>query len=727
MPQGTLFVSVRASNDAVPVAAALVIVKDEGGRVLYEETVSNENGSVSRDFLLDAPDSEESLSPSENVPYSVYNVLIRAEEYHSVEVRGVQIFASQRSRLPVEMIPRGKSTDELLVYEIGPHGLRQSEESRKIPPDGRVLNRVFIPERITVHLGTPNSSASNVTVPFVDYIKNVASSEIYPTWPRSSLIANILCQISFALNRIFTEWYPSRGYNFNITNSTAYDQYYVYGRNIFDSVSDLVDDIFNEYVRRPGRIDPYFTEYCNGSTVTCAGLSQWGTVSLANSGLTPLEILQFYYGNVEIVQTNDIREIESSYPGSPLRVGSSGSAVQTIQQQLNRIRINYPSIPAIERVDGVYGERTQASVEAFQRIFNLTVDGIVGKSTWYRISYIYVAVKKLAELNSEGERPQYDDDAYPGLLRFGDTGTGVQNLQFYLKTIAAYNPFIPDVAIDGRFGTGTENAVRAFQSYYGLYVDGIVGENTWNRTVEVYKQVKNEETFEVLPYPGTPLRYGSSGRNVRYVQRLLNRIRSVFVTVPSLTVDGQYGNATRNAVREFQRLFGLESDGVVGRQTWNRLNEIFGSVASDCLTDGGTVSGRILRYGSSGADVRQVQTQLNRIHRAVSAVPSVSADGQYGRNTQNAVIAFQRIFGLGADGVVGNQTRTRLYTVSSGVESGCLPAATVRLSAIEEETDLWQEEENRTVQREFLEGWPPDCPWANIKSWEERDLPSTEA
>jgi len=388
MPQGTLFVSVRASNDAVPVAAALVIVKDEGGRVLYEETVSNENGSVSRDFLLDAPDSEESLSPSENVPYSVYNVLIRAEEYHSVEVRGVQIFASQRSRLPVEMIPRGKSTDELLVYEIGPHGLRQSEESRKIPPDGRVLNRVFIPERITVHLGTPNSSASNVTVPFVDYIKNVASSEIYPTWPRSSLIANILCQISFALNRIFTEWYPSRGYNFNITNSTAYDQYYVYGRNIFDSVSDLVDDIFNEYVRRPGRIDPYFTEYCNGSTVTCAGLSQWGTVSLANSGLTPLEILQFYYGNVEIVQTNDIREIESSYPGSPLRLGSSGSAVQTIQQQLNRIRINYPSIPAIERVDGVYGERTQASVEAFQRIFNLTVDGIVGKSTWYRISYI---------------------------------------------------------------------------------------------------------------------------------------------------------------------------------------------------------------------------------------------------------------------------------------------------------------------------------------------------
>ena len=197
----------------------------------------------------------------------------------------------------------------------------------------------------------------------------------------SFLEANILCQISFILNRIFTEWYPSRGYNFNITNSTAYDQYFVYGRNIYDSVSKVVDEIFNQYIRRPGRIDPYFAEYCNGSSVTCAGLSQWGTVTLANDGRSALEIVQFYYGNVEIAETNEIRAVESSYPGSPLRVGSSGEAVRTIQQQLNRIRVNYPAIPAIINVDGIFGQQTRNAVLAFQRVFDLTEDGVVGKST----------------------------------------------------------------------------------------------------------------------------------------------------------------------------------------------------------------------------------------------------------------------------------------------------------------------------------------------------------
>lgn len=741
MPQGTLFITTRTADSAFPIASARVTVLSREGEVLGEDQVTAATGGVSRTFTLTAPERELSLSPGEELPYATYDVRIQADGFYTFFIRSVQIFAGEKSELPVEMIPRGQSEDEVIQVDIGPHALRTTPDLPREAPDGseRVLTRVFIPDRITVHLGAPNASAANVTVPFVDYIKNVASSEVYPTWPERSLRANILCQISLALNRIFTEWYPSRGYNFNITNSTSYDQYYVYGRNIYDSVSRIVDQIFNQYIRRPGRIDPYFAEYCNGSSVTCAGLSQWGTVSLANDGLSVEEILQFYYGDVEIVQTNDIRAIEESYPGTPLRVGSSGASVRTIQQQLNRIRVNYPAIPPINPVDGVFGSQTQEAVRAFQQIFNLTPDGVVGKRTWYRISYIYVAVKKLAELNSEGERPQYDDTSYPGLLRFGDTGSSVQALQLYLKTIAAFNPFLPDLAIDGRFGRSTENAVRAFQEYYGLFVDGVVGENTWNRIIQVYLDVTEGGRLIIRPYPGSPLRQGSSGEGVLYVQMLLNRIRPVFVTIPSLEEDGIFGPRMRSAVREFQRLFGLDVDGVVGRSTWNALNRVFGSTASGCLDDEGQETGRILRYGSSGADVRVVQDRLNTVHRALPPVPRVTVDGNFGRRTENAVIAFQRIVGLGADGVVGNATRTRLATFAAAVNAGCLPLSASRTVDEAAPREEWSEPamsllESAEPTKDPLPRenslprfgrWPDSCPWAaevGDWTWQQKEM-----
>ena len=711
MPEGNLIVTVRTADSAFPAESARVQVFSVNGELLGEDRLTSENGSVSRPFSLFAPSRALSLIPEgEEQPYETYDVLVEAPGFYSFLIRGVQIFEGEGSHLPVELIPRGQSEDEVIEVQVPPHSLRQGRErTPEAPTDAeRVLTRVFIPSRITVHLGPPASSAANVSVPFVDYIKNVASSEIYPTWPERSLRANILCQISFALNRIFTEWYPSRGYNFNITNSTAYDQYYVYGRNVFDSVSRIVDEIFNEYIRRPGRIDPFFAEYCNGTTVTCAGLSQWGTVTLANEGLSVEEILQFYYGNVEIAETNDIRAIEASYPGTPLRRGSSGAAVRTIQQQLTRIRVNYPSIPAITRVDGIFGSETEAAVRAFQRIFDLSVDGVVGKSTWYRISYIYVAVKKLAELNSEGERPQYDDNTFPGILRFGDTGTSVQNLQFYLKTIAAFNPFLRDLAIDGRFGRSTEQAVRAFQKYYGLFEDGVVGENTWNRVVGVYLDVTEGGELTIRPYPGTPVRLGSSGNDTLYVQMLLDRIRPVFVTIPRVSEDGIFGTATRSAVREFQRLFGLGVDGVVGRETWEALGRVFGSVASGCLDNGAVETGRLLRFGSSGGDVRLVQDRLRNVRRAVRVIPLIAADGSYGRRTEQAVITFQRIFGLSADGVVGNATRTRLAAISDGVNAGCLPLVEGRAS-----------EAVPASAEPVRSPWPADCPWAR-DDWDDR-------
>lgn len=672
MPQGSLYFTVRTADSAFPVKRATVTILNSEGEVLGQDTFSDESGS--RSFMLEAPDRALSLSPSDPLPYATYDARIEAEGFYTFLIRGLQIFAGERSELPAELIPRGQSEDVVLEYDIGPHALRTTPDPFIIGPgDGRVLDRVFIPEKVTVHLGTPNSSAANVTVPFVDYIKNVASSEIYPTWPENSLRANILCQISFVLNRIFTEWYPSRGYNFNITSSTAFDQYFVYGRNIYDSISRIVDEIFNEYIRRPGRIDPYFAEYCNGSTVTCAGLSQWGTVSLAQSGRTPLEILQFYYGDVEITSTNDIREIEESYPGTPLRRGSSGRSVRTLQQQLNRIRVNYPSIPPITSVDGVFGSETEAAVRRFQSIFNLTADGVVGKRTWYRISYIYVAVKKLAELNSEGERPQYDDQSYPGLLRFGDTGTGVQSLQFYLKTIAAYNPFLQDLDIDGFFGRGTESAVRTFQTTYGLSSDGVVGESTWNRILSVYRDVTDGGSFVIRPYPGRVLRQGSSGQDVLYVQILLNSIRGTFPTIGALAEDSLFGPRMRAAVREFQSLFGFAVDGAVGRDTWNGLNRVYGSVRSGCFQNGQPVTGRILRVGSQGEDVAAVQRQLNTVGRSLPSIPTLTVDGAFGTRTRDAVSIFQAIFGLASDGVVGNATRTRLAAAERASRAGCFP------------------------------------------------------
>ena len=262
----------------------------------------------------------------------------------------------------------------------------------------------FVPQQITVHLGAPSASAPNVTVPFSEYVKNVASSEIYPPWDESALRANILAIVSFALNRVYTEFYRSRGYDFAITNNTAYDQYFVNGRSYFSNISRLVDELFNDYLRRPGFVEPLAAKFCNGTTVTCEGLSQWGSQRLAQQGQNSTQILRNYYGNVEIVPNAPIRGITSSYPGSPLRRGSTGPNVVVIQTELNRIAQNYPAIPKIANVDGIYGSRTEASVRAFQEIFDLTPDGVVGPATWYALVRLYTAVTSLSELRSQGQQ-----------------------------------------------------------------------------------------------------------------------------------------------------------------------------------------------------------------------------------------------------------------------------------------------------------------------------------
>lgn len=390
----------------------------------------------------------------------------------------------------------------------------------------------YVPQYITVHLGPPGSDAENVTVSFPEYVKNVASSEIYPTWETAALQANILAIISFALNRVYTEFYPSRGYPFNITSSTAYDQKFIKGRNIFENISQLVDEMFNSYIRRIGFVEPLAAKFCNGTTVTCDGLSQWGSQAMAEQGADYMTILRSYYGdNIELVTNAPVRGIRYSYPGYPIRRGDSGEAVQRIQVMLNRISRDYPAIPKVYPVDGVFGPATEAAVKKFQEIFDLTPDGIVGNSTWYKMVFLYVGVLDLAELISQGQTyyPGGSGQPFPSVLSEGARGDSVRTIQYVLSVVSEFYSNIPRVAIDGIYGPATKNAVIAVQRMAGLPQDGIMGPQTWAAlyrlyagivdTVETYTNVIPEQFRPDLPesqatgltqYPGQPMTLGSA-------------------------------------------------------------------------------------------------------------------------------------------------------------------------------------------------------------------------
>lgn len=367
----------------------------------------------------------------------------------------------------------------------------------------------FVPQRITVHLGSPSSNAENVTVSFSDYVKNVASSEIYPTWEESALRANILAIVSFALNRVYTEFYRSRGYDFDITSSTAYDQFFVKGRSFFSNVAQLVDELFNSYLRRPGFVEPLAAKFCNGTTVTCEGLSQWGSQNLAQQGYNSVQILESYYGNVEIVANAPIQNYTSSYPGTPLRRGSIGPNVVIIQVELNRISQNYPAIPKVPVVDGIFGAQTENALIAFQQIFNLDPDGVVGPATWYALVRLYTAVTSLSELRSQGQR--FYAIAWNGRpIQEGDRGIRVEQLQYMIRVIGAYINAIPQIEVDGIFGSATRNAVAAAQRYFGLPQTGNVDLATWDEIYDQFTGIENASFRDLESFPYTSAVIGNS-------------------------------------------------------------------------------------------------------------------------------------------------------------------------------------------------------------------------
>lgn len=404
--RGKLQINVTSSLGLIPISDATVTISYTGLPDTTVEKLSTDSSGQTAQVELPAPPLEYSVEPSEQMPYSEYNIQVDAPGYESVMVSGTEILPDVTAIQPIQMIPleTARENEETIVipahtlYGIYPPKIPEAEIKPMDESGEIVLSRVVIPEYVVVHDGVPDdSTAGNYYVRYRDYIKNVVSSEIYATWDENAIYANTLAIMSFTLNRVYTEWYRSKGYNFTITSSTAYDQKWMYGRNIYENVDRVVDSIFANYLSRPGVRQPILTSYCDGRRVTCDGLSQWGSQYLANEGYRPIEIIRYYYGNDMYINTaQSISGVPASFPGYDLTIGSSGEKVRQMQSQLNRIAQNYPAIPMIA-ADGIYGPATAEAVRTFQRIFDLPQTGVVDYPTWYSISNIYVGVSRIAE------------------------------------------------------------------------------------------------------------------------------------------------------------------------------------------------------------------------------------------------------------------------------------------------------------------------------------------
>ena len=435
----------------------------------------------------------------------------------------------------------------------------------------------IVPNNIIVHLGKPDENARNITVSFTDYISNVASSEIYPTWPVEALKANIYAIISFAMNRIYNEWYRSRGYSFDITSSPIYDQAFVENRSIYENINNIVEEIFNNYVVKGNSIQPYFTRYCDGRKTTCDGLSQWGSVSLANQGKKYLDILKYYYGNdISIKFDAPVGDVSEGYPGYVVGLGNAGNPVLLIQRDLRRIRKNYPAIPNITSTLGIYDEETVNSVKKFQEIFNLPVTGSVDKATWYKIKYVYTSVKKLSDLYSEGLSNNEVTFLYEDELNYGDTGIEVEYIHYFLDAIAFLDPDIPRLKTNSIYNDNSITMVKAFQSKYGLPVTGVFTYRDWKVLKDVYDKIlKNLNTDYVSDlYPDYFLSLGSSGDDVLRFQRYLLSICRYDHSIPGVRVNGIFDELTDKSVRKLQSDYGFEVTGIVGPLLWRKVVEL---------------------------------------------------------------------------------------------------------------------------------------------------------
>ncbi len=438
----------------------------------------------------------------------------------------------------------------------------------------------IVPNNITVHLGEPDKPARNITVPFTDYIANVASSEIYPTWPTNALIANIYTIISFAMNRIYNEWYRSKGYDFDITSSPIYDQTYIENKSTYENIDDIVDEIFNNYVVKGSQVQPYFTRYCDGRVTKCDGLSQWGSVSLANQGKTPLQILQYYYGNdIGIKYDAPVGDAIEGYPGYEVGLGVAGNPVLAIQRDLRRIRQNYPAIPDITNTLGIYDEETVAAVKKFQEIFNLPVTGVVDKGTWYKIKYVYTSVKKLSDLYSEGLSENEATFLYTDEVKYGDTGIEVEYIHYYLDALGFLDKDIPRLPLNSIYNNNSIAMVKAFQEKYNLPITGIFTYRDWLVLRNAYDNIlksfpKEYQSYVDELYPDYFLTRGVTGNDVKRFQRFLLKICKYDKSIPGVRVNGIFDELTEKSVKKLQKDYGFDINGIVGPLLWKKVVEL---------------------------------------------------------------------------------------------------------------------------------------------------------
>ena len=438
----------------------------------------------------------------------------------------------------------------------------------------------IVPNNITVHLGSPSDNAKDITIPFTEYISNVASSELYPTWPREALIANIYTIISFALNRVYNEWYRSKGYNFDITSSPSFDQTYIENRSTYENIDDIVSDIFNNYVVKEGQVQPFFTRYCDGRKTTCDGLSQWGSVSLANQGKNSLQILKNYYGNdISIKYDAPVGDVVEGYPGYEIGLGMAGNPVLLIQRDLKRIRQNYPAISNISTDLGIFDVETENAVKKFQEIFNLPVTGVVDKGTWYKIKYVYTSVKKLSDLYSEGLSEDEVTFLYTDELKYGDTGIEVEYVHYFLDAIAFLDKDIPRLPTNSIYNNNTITMVKAFQKKYNLpetgiftYGDWLVLKNAYDNILKSFPSEYKEYVDEL--YPDYFLTRGVTGNDVKRFQRFLLKICRYDKSIPGVRVNGIFDELTEKSVKKLQQDYGFDINGIVGPLLWRKVVEL---------------------------------------------------------------------------------------------------------------------------------------------------------
>ena len=437
-----------------------------------------------------------------------------------------------------------------------------------------------VPTNITVHLGEPDEAARDITIPFTDYISNVAASELYPSWPRASLEANIYAIISFALNRVYNEWYRSKGYNFDITSSPTFDQTYTLNRSTYENIDDIVNDIFDNYVVKGNQVQPYFTRYCDGRKTTCDGLSQWGSVGLANQGKSALDILKYYYGNdISIKYDAPVGEVEEGYPGSPIGLGYAGNPVLAIQRDLRRIRKNYPAIPDITGSLGIFDRETEDAVKKFQQIFSLPITGVVDKGTWYKIKYVYNSVKKLSDLYSEGLSEEEATFLYTDLLKYGDTGIEVEYIHYFLDAIAFLDKDIPRLPTNSIYNNNTITMVKAFQEKYNLPVTGIFTYSDWTVLKNAYRNILKSFPIEYQEYvnelyPDYFLTRGMTGDDVKRFQKFLLAICKFDKSIPGVRVNGIFDELTEKSVKKIQKDYGFDINGIVGPLLWRKVVEL---------------------------------------------------------------------------------------------------------------------------------------------------------